>query len=721
MFEIPVLVAGIDPDAENQLVGLKSAMVSGRYLQEGEGLSAPVQLTHNSVWKREYPLIASDQTYFDERADVTIQRLHLPGWPRLAGLLSSSRAYGALTHADGTLIGRTQANATSASTGWQRLLGSFNRAEGEELTGFTGGYYRVSPTHDSVTPSGVIVPRPVRPNGRVWVTPVNGPLLGRHSEAPPGAADTWYRSVSAHYQTGGEHVVDGHVTDDVPLPRLTGTFDPARLRGFSPLSKVPLQTFYPPTVTAANAPARRRLGTTGLGPTMNPAGYLSQPPLLLTTIQGAIALENGDGETFVSRVTTRGSRGQQIKETFHGQAYQHVSPKAPISTIQVRVKGVTGPTKLSLARIKLVAENIARTTGLTVNITAGGSPTPETIRLAAGKFGEPPLTVHQGWVKEDVDSGIINALSSEDLALSLLVFVVCGLFVGSATAASVRQRRREIAILSTVGWRARSIFALVVGEAALIGLIAGLAGCALSVVLAAAGSLQIPDARLALVVPVTIALTVIAAAWPAWRAAHVPPMDALRDPVLSGAHTHRVRSATGLAMANLLRVPGRTLVAVVTLIIGVGAFALIIGVTLAFRGGVAGTLLGSVVSVSVRGVDLVSCVLVVLVGAAAVSDVLIVSLRERAAELATLRAVGWTERQIIALAAREGLALGVLGSLIGAVLGIAIVAVLGASTGSVLAAAAIAALGGVLVTTGALIVPLARLGRAALVDALASE
>jgi putative ABC transport system permease protein len=170
-----------------------------------------------------------------------------------------------------------------------------------------------------------------------------------------------------------------------------------------------------------------------------------------------------------------------------------------------------------------------------VNITAGSSPTPETIQLAAGKFGEPPLTVHQGWVKEDVDSGIIKTLSGEDLALSLLVLVAGGLFVASATAASVRQRRREIAILSTLGWKARSIFALVIGEAASVGFIAGLLGCALSVGPAAAGSLQIPDGRLALVVPVTVALTVLAAGWPALRAAQVPPMDALRSGPVGGS------------------------------------------------------------------------------------------------------------------------------------------------------------------------------------------
>jgi putative ABC transport system permease protein len=714
-FTIPVLVAGIDPAAENGLVGLRHAMISGHYLAEGQGLTRPTKVIDGPGYQRDFPLIAGDRTYLDETADLTIQRLDTPHGRHLEQLLASPRAYRALIDARGTVVGHM---SDSPTVGWHAQL---TRGFSSESSPFSDVYYRISPTRDSVTPSGAITPHPVPDDPNAWTTNLQS-YTPDTSLAPPGAADTAYRSLTSHPATGDIRTIDGRTTFLVPDPTLVGTFDPTRLRGFSPLSRVPLQTFFPPTVTAADPAARRSLGRRGLGPTMNLPGYLSQPPLLLTTIQGAIAMENGDGESYEQSVPTTARTGPDAPhELRRAVAYQGVTPRAPISTVQVRVKDVTGPNALSLARIRLVAEDIARATGLTVNITAGSSPTPETIRLAAGKFGEPPLTVRQGWVKEDVDSGITNALSSEDFALSLLVLVVCGLFVGSATAASVRQRRREIAILSTLGWRARSIFALVVGEAVLVGLIAGLLGCALSVALAAAGSLQIPDGRLALVVPVTVVLAVIAAAWPAWRAAHVPPMDALRDPVLSGGRARRVRTPTGMALANLLRVPGRTLVAVVTLVIGVGALALIVGVTLAFRGGVAGTLLGSVVSVSVRSVDLISCGLVVLVGAAAVTDVMVVSLRERAAELATLRALGWTERQIVALAAREGLTLGIVGSLVGAAVGLAGVAILGASTGSVLLAAAVAVLGGVLVTTVSLVLPLARLGQTALVSALAGE
>jgi putative ABC transport system permease protein len=714
-FTIPVLVAGIDPAAENTLVGLKHAMVSGHYLGEGQGLTRPTKVINGPGYQRDFPLIASDRTYLDETADLTIQRLDTPHGRQLEQLLASPRAYRALIDAHGTVVGHT---SDSPTDGWRaELAHGFTR----ESSPFSDVYYRISPTRDSVTPTGSIIAHPVRNDPDAWTTNLQS-YTPDTSLAPPGAADTSYRSLTPHAATGDIRTIDGRTTFLVPDPTLVGTFDPTRLRGFSPLSRVPLQTFFPPTLTAADPAARRSLGSRALGPTMNLSGYLSQPPLLLTTIQGAIAMENGDGESYEQSVPTTARTGPHAPhELRRAEAYEGVSPSAPISVIQVRVKGVTGPNQLSLARIKLVAEKIVRMTGLTVNITAGSSPTPETIRLAAGKFGEPPLTVHQGWVREDVDSGITDALSNEDLALSLLVLVVCGLFVASATAASVRQRRREIAILSTLGWNARSIFTLVIGESALVGFIAGLLGCALSIALAAAGSLQIPDGRLALVVPVTVALAATAAAGPAWRAAHVPPMDALRDPVTAGGRSHRVRTPTGMALANLLRVPGRTLLAIVTLAIGVGALALIVGVTLAFRGGVAGTLLGSVVSVSVRSVDLISCCLVVLVGAAGVTDVMVVSLRERAAELATLRALGWTERQIQALAARESLTLGIVGSLVGAAVGLAVVAILGASTGSVLLAAAVAVLGGVIVTTAALALPLARLSKATLVAALAGE
>ena len=72
----------------------------------------------------------------------------------------------------------------------------------------------------------------------------------------------------------------------VPAPTLlvVGRFDPRKLPGFSPLSRVPLETYYPPELEPANAASRAALGGRPYLPNQNLGGYVQQPPLILTTL-----------------------------------------------------------------------------------------------------------------------------------------------------------------------------------------------------------------------------------------------------------------------------------------------------------------------------------------------------------------------------------------------------------------------------------------------------
>ncbi|MGH9064950.1 MAG: hypothetical protein ACRDZQ_07605 [Acidimicrobiales bacterium] len=103
-----------------------------------------------------------------------------------------------------------------------------------------------------------------------------------------------------------------------------GTFDPDKLPGFSPLNEVPLESYYPPLVTGATPKDRDLLGHRPVGPSMNLGGYLTQPPLLLTTLKAA--------EAFQSSARYTGGH-----------------PRAPISSIRVRVTGVSGDNAASRA------------------------------------------------------------------------------------------------------------------------------------------------------------------------------------------------------------------------------------------------------------------------------------------------------------------------------------------------------------------------------------
>ena len=62
------------------------------------------------------------------------------------------------------------------------------------------------------------------------------------------------------------------------------------------------------------------------------------------------------------------------------------------------------------------------------------------------------------------------------MLLFTLILVVCALFVANSATAAVRSRRRELGVLACLGWTRPRMFAAVLGELALIGLGAGVAG-----------------------------------------------------------------------------------------------------------------------------------------------------------------------------------------------------------------------------------------------------
>lgn len=78
-----------------------------------------------------------------------------------------------------------------------------------------------------------------------------------------------------------------------------------------------------------------------------------------------------------------------------------------------------------------------------------------------------------------------------------------------------------------------------------------------------------------------------------------------------------------------------------------------------------------------RTADYLSVTLTLLLGAAGAVDVLVMSQRERATDLAILRATGWTAGELARLNLYEDLGLALLGSLTGAATGLATALALG--------------------------------------------
>ncbi|MBI9116023.1 ABC transporter permease [Sanguibacter suaedae] len=150
----------------------------------------------------------------------------------------------------------------------------------------------------------------------------------------------------------------------------------------------------------------------------------------------------------------------------------------------------------------------------------------------------------------------------------LLVFAGISLFVGgfiiaNTFAMTVRQRQREFALLRAVGASPLQVFASILVQAAVVGLVGGALGVAggLGLVTALKALFESMGMDLAGDVPVTtqmvvvslvvgLVVSVVSAALPARRAALVPPVEAMRDESPGQARSLRVRGVLGLVVAG---------------------------------------------------------------------------------------------------------------------------------------------------------------------------
>jgi ABC-type antimicrobial peptide transport system permease subunit len=330
--------------------------------------------------------------------------------------------------------------------------------------------------------------------------------------------------------------------------------------------------------------------------------------------------------------------------------------------------------------------------------------------------------VSEPWVKKGVAVSILQAVDRASALLFALILVVCMLFVGNSATAAVRGRRREFGVLACLGWTRTRVFASVLGELTLLGLLAGLLAAAVALPLGAALGISTVPGRTLLAIPVAMGVALVAGAVPAGLAARAAPLNAIRPPVLAARRGHHPGGITALAVSNVARVPGRALTAAVSLAVGIAALTLLTSISVAFHGAAVGTLLGNAVTFQVRGVDYLAVGTTVALGLLSVADSVYLNITERAAELATIRALGWREATLNRLVITEGIVMGLAGALAGAGAGLYVAAQLaGGLPGAVIAVAIIATAAGTAFTAFAALLPAQALRHLPTAQLLAQE
>jgi predicted lysophospholipase L1 biosynthesis ABC-type transport system permease subunit len=325
------------------------------------------------------------------------------------------------------------------------------------------------------------------------------------------------------------------------------------------------------------------------------------------------------------------------------------------------VGGVEQLDRPAQQKIEAVASEIHRLTGLDVDIVVGSSP--KRILVHVPEIGY----VEEQWIQKNINTLIGQSIGRTNWFLLWLFSGVSVLFVLNTVLVSALQRQRAIGLLKALGWRSSTVFGTMLREILLAGGVGWLAGAILALGLAWLLRLQLLWEQVALSLPFALALCVMGGSLPIWVGIRRAPVTALQMGQVNVNRRLRIRG--GYGFQSLLRRPARSLIVLLGQAAGSGLVVLIFLALYESQGYLMGTLtlLGEYIQQRIEGYHYLIAALCLGLSAMALSDQMILAVREQAAEVGLLIAVGWRRRQVFQMFISQGLALGMAGGIMGAV------------------------------------------------------
>jgi putative ABC transport system permease protein len=491
-------------------------------------------------------------------------------------------------------------SSSSVSTFTLTAAAAYSQLVGaaRQNTGTVRTYWTASPVSYGTAADGELVPEPVAADlAAVW----SGPYEWAGTPADAGVLDTEFRSLTPHTALGTGAAV-----------RAVGVFDPARVTSTSAAPN----PYQPEPVTGADAQSRKLLGGHALATDGDPGGYPDAAASLVMPLADIGAFTSG---------------------------YQGTEAAAPIGDIRVRVSGATGGD--AAERVQQVAQEIVRATGLHVDAVLSQTASTRVVDLPAGLHGRPPLRVDEVWYDSDTRTIVQAGIDRRSISLSELDLVAGELFIVWALWRLMWGRRRDFATLRALGWRRRQVGAHLLAEFAVTAAVAGVAAAVAAYTVGTALIGRPSWAWLLLSIPAAITVILAGVCWPLLRAAGRQRQPARLRPRAAG---------------ELLRTRPRTVLGILMIAIACAALSLELATRWAFVG-TTQFWAGRPASWQGTVADVAAVLLIVTLATFMIADLDLVTVRERAGEMRTLRAIGWSARDVGRLTVWNGLRLGLAG------------------------------------------------------------
>ncbi|MEW6233732.1 MAG: hypothetical protein AB1566_15670, partial [Chloroflexota bacterium] len=271
--EMPFFVAGADPPQEAALVGLDRILLEGEYLTGNEPLNprpyaAPFDKSPRALIK--VPVLINTTPYISITLRAELKRLPLP--PEAANL-EAIMAHGGREYLASLLGEMLTLREISSDAAYRGVVESLRSTAGY---GFTNHAFATG-TPSRITYREIQPPFPYDELALEIVLP-GGPGYG---------GEPAYRIfVDPRYEEARFNAVF--------QMNAKGVFDIERLPKPGDVNRVPLETYFPPLATLRYDEEGRPVEPRTLRPTLNPAGYIQSPPLILTTLAAAQALRGDD-------------------------------------------------------------------------------------------------------------------------------------------------------------------------------------------------------------------------------------------------------------------------------------------------------------------------------------------------------------------------------------------------------------------------------------------
>ncbi len=661
-FNVPFLVAGIDPMQEASLVGLDQIILSGEYLPgDIPVLEFPPRSLDNPESRNLYewvgklftyqvPVIFNTHSYPRVEMEIAFRELSLEQSDQTLEIIAANgkQAFLETVPISTTLFYEVK----DSKELYSKLLAELKKIMGhstdmqkalEEQAKNDPEFAALLENREDVTPPAELL------------FPLVSPVTYQEHTTPKGMTAPVLEAIPLRIGENRENQRNPLMPWDMPeveyrtMPQqpyaeiasiLVGSFDIdglATLR--NDLTSIPLETYFPPLVTLRYDAEGRPVEPQTLFPTLNPAGYIQQPPLALTTLEAAQAIK-GDN---------------------------------CISAIRVRVEGIDEYTPEAQTKIEAIAAEIIRLTGLDVDVVVGSSPRSLLVYLP-GMGDIPPIGyVEELWVQKGVALNISQETERGNVILLSAMLVVCTLYILNTSMASTPGRVREFGLLKSLGWRNGALAWLVLGQAAIVGLLAGGLGLGVAIGLVRLLNLSLPPERAIFIMPLSLTLCMLGSFYPAIWVTRVDSARAIQQSEITSG-TRRLPDSMNYAIQGLWRRRTRSLLSLLTMATSAGLLVLIVSSIVSLSGYMNMTLLGEYILIRIQGYHYVMLSVCLLVAAISIADILLLELLERRREIGVLKAVGWRTGAVARLFLAEGLLLGMLGGLAGTILGLGIFA-----------------------------------------------